>query len=62
MLSDDTARKLRSVPIDQWFSVINKSNEDMTPLLKDLIDNQEQFELSNDYKKFKRIDDSWLWA
>lgn len=54
-------KKLKQVPTGQWFSVINKSGDDMTTEIKELIDSYEQFELSDDGKRFKRLDDSFLW-
>lgn len=54
-------KKLKQVPIGQWFSVINKSGDDMTTEIKELIDSGEYtLELSNDYKRFKRHYDPFL--
>lgn len=54
-------KSLKSVPTGKWFTVINKAGEDMTDIIKQLIDSHEQFEFSDDYKKFKRLDDIFLW-
>lgn len=63
MLSDLSLliKNLKSVPVDKWFTVINKAGEDMTDIIKQLIDSHEQFEFSDDYQKFKRLDDTFLW-
>lgn len=54
-------KKLKQVPTGQWFSVINKSGDDMTTEIKELIDSGEYtLELSNDYKRFKRHYDPFL--
>lgn len=45
------------MPTGKWFSVVNKSGEDMTEIIKQLIDGHEQFEFSDDWKKFKRLED-----
>lgn len=53
-------KKLLKVPTGQWFSVINKSSEDMTDEIKQLIDGNEPFVFTDDYKRFKRQDDPFL--
>lgn len=53
-------KKLLKVPIGQWFSVINKSNEDMTGEIKQLIDGNEPFVFTDYMKRFKRQDDPFL--
>lgn len=60
MTTTETIKKLRNVPIGDWYSVVNKSGVNMTELIKELIDSNEQFELSDDYKRFKRLDDTFL--
>jgi hypothetical protein len=48
------------VPDSHWFSVTNKKGDDMTDIIKQLIDSNEPFTFSDDYKKFKRIEDPFL--
>jgi hypothetical protein len=54
-------KKLKQVPTGVWYSVINKSGENMKTEIMELIDSYEQFELSDDLTKFKRLNDDWLW-
>jgi len=56
----ETIKKLRNLPFGEWFSVKNKAGEDLTNQIKELIDGGEQFELSNDYKRFKRLFDPFI--
>lgn len=56
----EIVKNLKRVPLNKWFKVINKEGDDMTQVIKDLIDSREQFEFSDDYRYFRRLDDSWL--
>jgi len=58
---EENYKKLKLVPLNQWFSVVNKVGYDMTVEIKELIDSHEQFEFSDDMMKFKRLDDTFLW-
>lgn len=54
----ETIKKLKSVPTDKWYSVVNKAGVNLSELIKELIDSGEfTFELSDDYQRFRRLSD-----
>jgi hypothetical protein len=50
----ETIKKLKSVPTGKWFSVITSAG-DVTEIVKELIDSNEQFIFSDNMNQFKRI-------
>jgi hypothetical protein len=57
MTTTETINKLQQVPTGVWYSVTNKSGVSMVELIKELIDQQQHFELSDCYTRFKRLED-----
>ena len=54
-------KKLIKLPFNVWYTVFTKDGHDLTPIIKELIDTGQPFEFSNDYKKFRRIEDNfWI--
>ena len=49
-------KKLITLPYNVWYNVKSKNGDDLTEIIKELIDSGEQFEFSNDYKKFRRLE------
>jgi hypothetical protein len=57
MTTIEIIAKLKSIEPGKWFSVVNRNGDDLTELIKDLIDGKEHFEFSDDWKRFKRLQD-----
>lgn len=54
----ETIKKLKSLPTDKWYSVVNKAGINLSELIKELIDSGEYtFELSECHQKFRRLSD-----
>jgi hypothetical protein len=52
--------KLKAVEPFRWFNVKDKKINDLTEFIKRLIDDGEHFEFSDDYTKFRRLEDYFL--
>jgi hypothetical protein len=50
-------KKLIKLPYNIWYTVITKDGDDLTEIIKELIDGGSPFEFSNDYKKFRHLED-----
>lgn len=61
MTTTETIAKLKSIEPGKWFSIVNRNGDDLTELIKDLIDEKEYFEFSDDWKRFKLIEVPQSW-